>query len=146
MSVTCDIADGVVTLLTSAPQGTFAQAFSAARTWLPEQQLETLTGIIVRVIPRTSDESLADRAAVQNDLGVDVVVMSKLTAVNNAAIDPMVGLVDQIKKYLRFRSPATNVSWAAASSNTICSTDSLREFCQFTGTFTLTYRYMEGRA
>jgi hypothetical protein len=141
-----DIADGVVTLLASAPEETFDLAFDAARTWLPEQQLVNLQGIVLRVIPRTSEETLANRSAVENTLGIDVVVMSKLTAVNNAAIDPMVGLVDHIKKYLRFRSPATNVSWAAASTSTICSTDALREFNQFTGMFTLVYRYMEGRA
>jgi hypothetical protein len=145
MSITTDIADGVVTLLTAAPDGTFAQPFNAARTWLPEQELADLQAIELRVIPRTSDESLADRSAVENNLGIDVVVMSKLTAVSNDQVDPMIALVEQIKKYLRFRSPCTNVSWASAASNTICSVEALREFSQFTGTFTLTYRYLEGR-
>jgi hypothetical protein len=145
MSTTTDIADGIVSLLTTAPTGTFGQAFGAARTWLPEQQLEKLEGVVVRVIPRTNQESLVARSAVQNDLGVDVVVMAKLASVDNETIDPMVGLVEQIKGYLRFRQPVTNVAWFSASTSTICATDSLREFSQFTGLFSLTYRWMEGR-
>ena len=77
---------------------------------------------------------------------LDVVVMSKLGAVTNDNVDEMVALVDQIKAFLRFKSPLAGVAWASAASPTICSVDALREFMQFTGQFTLTYRYMEGRA
>lgn len=148
MSTITDIADGVATLLTAAPSGTFSKALHVARTWLPEQDLATLdSSVIVRVIPGASDETTSNRAGCECTQDVELVVMTKLDSTANVSVDPLATVLEQIRAYLRFRSPLANVRWYRTATKTVCNMASLREqCCQFTGQLALSYRYMEAAA
>lgn len=146
MTIETDIADAVATILASAPEGTFDQAFDVARSWLPEQQLASLDRVVVRVVPGPVDETPLARAGyVQCDLTIDAVVLAKLSAVTNEAVDPLAALAKALRVYLHGKAPVQNVAFRYSNVVSQADKKALREFTQYASNFQVHYRYVEAR-
>lgn len=99
------VADAVVAALNA---GTFSQSFTAARSYAGWRlKLETLDGLRVDVVPAEyADTALASQGTDEAVCRVDVVVRKKLDpsdsssgVATNAAVDPLVALVEEIARF-----------------------------------------------
>lgn len=147
MSLTTDIADAVVVQLNGAPQGTFSQVLSAQRVYLPETNLEELSdsSTSIVVVPRSVEASIAGRNLVQSDVSIDIGIQKKLSTEDNAELDALSQLVDQIGSFIRFRrlTAFPVASWVRLVNDPIYVVEHLRQYRQFTNVLTVTYRVVE---
>ncbi|HVS73134.1 MAG TPA: hypothetical protein VHQ47_17900 [Phycisphaerae bacterium] len=100
-SLSVQIADEVVALLTGAASGTFTPAITVARRYAPYVELAKLTGVQVSVVPMSKEQIFTGRKFIAADHDIKIVVQSKLAKAEDAtAIDPLTALVEAIEEYL----------------------------------------------
>ena len=138
MSVVVAVADAVVDELNA---GTFGQPFTAERNYLPCYELEDIKNLRVTVVPKTVAIQIKDRSSTQDDVEIDIAVQQKLTTADNAEIDPLLALVQEIADYLRFKrfSPPDAI-WVGTRNEPVYAQEHLDRFRVFTSLLTLTYR------
>ena len=141
MAVITDIADAVVAELNAT---SFSQAFTAERAYLPVFELADLKNVRVTVVPKGVSITPGNRSNNQHDCAIDVAVQKKLDAADNAEIDALVSLVDEIGDHFRFRrlDSYPNAVWTRTENEPVYSQEHLDQFRQFTGLLTLTFRVM----
>lgn len=141
------LAQGVADALNGAPPGTFAQAFTAVRKYVPGTPLEELKDVVVLVVPKANDRTTLTRAATQKEIQVDVCVQQRLpqdldpdSADANATVDALMLLVEQVAARLDFcQVPAANAGWVATKNDPIYDPEQLRKGL-FQSLITLTFK------
>jgi len=99
-----DIADAVVAELNGH---TFSLSFTAARMYRPLFDLKELSTLHVTVAPAGFTVEPLDRARNQEEYVIDVAVQQAPDPLDNAHLDPLAGLVEEIAAFFRLRRPAT---------------------------------------
>jgi DNA-binding XRE family transcriptional regulator len=137
-AVLIDVADAVVADLNAA---TLSQPVTAARLYLPQFDLKEMTTLHVSVVPKAETIAAASRASTQHDYAIDVGVQKKLAAGDNAEIDPLMLLAQEIADYFRFR-PLTGRTerWVRTEVKAPYSPEHLDQLRQFTSVVTLVFR------
>ena len=139
MAQIADIADAVATALNGH---TFSQPFTAARAYLPAFDLKDMKDLHVTVVPRGQECSTAGRGLAQSDVQIDVAVQKKLSAADNAEIDALMALVQEIAEFVRAKGRLGDAAWVRTENLPIYSPEHLGELRQFTSVLTLTLRVM----
>jgi len=140
MSVIVQIADAVAGELNG---GTFGQPFTAERNYLPLYDLKELKSLRVTVVPTgTAIESKARRTA-QHDVEIDVAVQQKLVKTDNATIDPLMSLTEEIADHFRFKRLAPpDAVWIKTENEPVYAQEHLDQYRVFTSLLTLTFRVL----
>ena len=139
MSTIADIAEAVVTALNGH---TFSQPFTAARAYRAAFDLAEMKDLHVTVVPKGVEMSTAGRGLSQSDVQIDVGVLKKLTAADNAEIDVLMGLVQEIAEFAQATGRFGDATWVRTENVPIYSQEHLAELRQFTSVLTLTLRVM----
>jgi len=139
MALIPDIAEVVVTALNGH---TFSQPFTAARAYRPVFDLKDMTDLHVTVVPKGVELTTAGRGLAQSDVQIDIGVQKKLAASDNAEIDALVGLVQEIAEFIRATRRFGEAAWVKIENTPIYSQEHLGELRQFTSVLTLTLRVM----
>lgn len=141
MAVILDIADAVVAELNAAA---LSQPISAQRLYLPQFKLTEMQSLHVTIVPKGVVYGMADRSRGQGDYSLDLAVQRKFASGNNAELDPLTNLVEEIVDYLRGRRLATypNAAWLKTEQSLLYASEHIEELRQFTSLLTFTYRVL----
>ena len=128
--------------------GYFSMDFTAVRSYRPAYKLEDMGTLHVTVVAKATEESLASRAQVSNACQIDIGIQKKLApassdADDNAALDDLMGLVQEIKDFIRAVKVFGEGRWIATESSPIYSPEHLRDLRQFTSVLTVTLKVIE---
>lgn len=139
MAVITDLADAIVAELNAA---TFSQPITAERHYLPQFDLPEMKTLHVTVVPRGIVSGLSDRSRGQGDYSVDVAIQKRLTSDDNADIDPLLALVEEIADHFHARRLASypNAVWLKTEQAVLYAPEHIADLRQFTSVLTLTYR------
>ena len=86
--------------------------------------------------------STAGRGLAASDIQIDVAVQKKLASADNAEIDALMGLVQEIAEFIRSTGRFGDGSWVRTENVPIYSPEHLGELRQFTSVLTLTLKVM----
>jgi hypothetical protein len=141
--VIINIADAVVAELND-PTGPLAGLATAQRAYRPVFDLQDMKDLHVTVVPRGVETSGASRSMTQSDVQIDIGVQQKPPDVNQAELDGLMRLVEQIADHLRGRklTAAPDASWVKTENNPIFAPEHLEQLRQFTSVLTVTYRVL----
>lgn len=139
MALIPDIAEAVVAALNGH---TFSQPFTAQRAFRPVFDLAEMKDLHVTVVPKGVELSTAGRGLAQSDVQIDIGVQKKLAAGENAEIDALMGLVQEVAEFVRATGRFGDAAWIKTENTPIYSQEHLGELRQFTSVLTLTLRVM----
>jgi hypothetical protein len=139
MAQITDIADAVVVALNGQ---TFSQPFTAARAYRAAFDLQEMKDLHVTVVPKGMELVTAGRGVAQSDLQIDIGVQKKLATGNDAEIDALMDLVQEIAEFIRATRQFGEAVWVKTENTPIYSQEHLGELRQFTSVLTLTLRVM----
>lgn len=139
MALIPDIAEAVVAALNGH---TFSQPFTAQRAFRPVFDLAEMKDLHVTVVPKGVELSTAGRGLAQSDVQIDIGVQKKLAAGDNAEIDALIGLVQEVAEFVRATGRFGDAAWVKTENTPIYSQEHLGELRQFTSVLTLTLRVM----
>lgn len=139
MALIADIAEAIVTALNGH---TFSQPFTAARAYRPVFDLKDMTDLHVTVVPKGVELTTAGRGLAQSDVQIDIGVQKKLASGDNAEIDALMGLVQEVAEFVRATGRFGEAAWVKTENTPIYSQEHLGELRQFTSVLTLTLRAM----
>jgi len=144
MASTIDIADAIVTALNAH---SFSQPFTARRHYVPTFDLKEMKNLHVTVVPRGVEMTAANRSMIQNAVQVDIGIQQKLPAPaspagDQAAIDTLMGLVEEIADFVRATGRFGDAAWVKMENTPIYSPEHLEQLRQFTSVLTLTLLVM----
>ena len=134
-----DIADAVVAAMNGH---TFSQAFTAARAYRPVFELQDMKDLRVTVVPKAVELTTAGRGLAQSDVQIDIGVQKKLADTDDAEIDALMGLVQEIADLIRATGRFGDAAWIKTDNAPIYSQEHLGDLRQFTSVLTLTLRVM----
>lgn len=142
MPVITDVADAVVAELNAA---TFSQSFTAKRHYQPRYELADLQTLHVTVIPSGLTTQLLGRGQSQREVAIDIAVQKKLDQEQNADVDPLMALAEEIAEHFRGRrlTDFPNAIWSKTEHRAIYATEHLQQYRQFTSVMTLTFKVLE---
>ncbi len=139
MAQITDIVDAVVAALNGQ---TFSQPFTAARAYRPAFDLQEMKDLHVTVVPKGVELASAGRGLAQSDVQIDIGVQQKLAAGDDAKVDALVRLVQEIAEFVRATRQFGDAVWVRTENTPIYSPEHLGELRQFTSVLTLTLRVM----
>ena len=141
MAVIADIADAVKDELNGHE---IRQVFDATRVYVPVFDLPDMKTLHVTVVPKAMAVQRASRSQNQHDYQIDVAVQKKLTAADDAEIDPLMTLVEEIAEFLAGQRLATYQTAVCVdvANEPIYSPEHMEQLRQFTSVLTLTYRVL----
>ena len=145
MSTITAIADAVVAELNGVAAGTFSQPFTAKRLYVPNFDLKDMKDLHVSVVPRGVELSTASRSLLQHDVQIDVAVQKKLsadTSNDQAVIDELMGLVQEIADFLRNVGHFGDAQWVKTENKPVYSSEHLEQLRQFSSVLILTLRML----
>ncbi|MGH7143113.1 MAG: hypothetical protein ACREJ2_03145 [Planctomycetota bacterium] len=136
------VADAVVAELNAAG---LSQTVNAARQYRPEFELPVMQVLHMTVVPKAVETTLAARGRTQNDHTVDIGVQKKYAVDDSAEIDSLMGLVQEIATYFRFRRLAAvpEAAWVKTVHAPVYAPEHMAEYRQFTSVITLTFRMID---
>lgn len=139
MPVITDVADAVVSELNETE---FSQPFTAQRHYLPRFELQDLKTLHVSVVPSGLTVETAGRSQAQRDVAIDVAVQKKLAHEQNADLDPLLALTEEIAEHFRGKRLAgyPDAIWVKTEHKPIYAAEHLDQLRQFTSVMTLTFR------
>jgi hypothetical protein len=141
MATIPDIADALVTVLNDAD---LSQSFTATRAYRPIYDLREITDLTITVVPKDQELVMADRVKGQMDFRVDIGIQKKLgdakSTGDNAEIDTLMGLVEEIMDLVRDTRIFGVAKWLKTENNPIFAPEHLNEMRVFTSVLTLTLR------
>lgn len=91
------ISDAIVSELNAH---VFSQAFVAARTWNPKEDLENLTQLTVRVVPVDVSESPLSRTSIDGIYSPQIAVIKRVF--DDSECDEMAQIMQEMADYLTF--------------------------------------------
>jgi len=121
----------------------FSMDFTAARVYRPSYDLKDVKDLTVVVAPRANEITLLNRRDDQYEVTVQIGVLKKLDDEDNAEIDPLMALVQEICEFLSRKAMGTGL-WLSTKNDPIYLAEHLHQYRQFTSVITATYRVMEG--
>lgn len=135
------IADAVVALLNVTG---LSLAFTAERLYLPQFELPDMQVLHVTVVPRTKTTKPLTRSRNIDVITVDIAVQKKLNAGDNADIDALVNLVDEIEtRFDRERlSDVPDAICTAKKPDPVYAPEHIEKLRQFTSILTLTFTFI----
>jgi hypothetical protein len=141
VAVITDIAEAVAAEINA---GSFSQPVDAKREYLPHFDLEDMQTLRVTVVPKSVTTLPGGRGHNQHDYAIDVAVQKKLETADNAEIDALMTLVDEVGDHFRFKrlSSFPNAMWLKTENQPVYAQEHLQEMRQFTSVLTLTFRVM----
>lgn len=141
MAVITDIAEALVAELNAT---TFSQPVAAQRLYLPRFDLPEMQTLHVTVVPKGVVLALGDRARGQGDYSLDVAVQQKIVSGDNAELDGLTNLTEEIADRLRGRRLAAypDAAWLQTELTVLYAQEHLAELRQFTSVLTVTYRVL----
>jgi hypothetical protein len=141
MAVITDIADAIVAELNGA---TFSQPVTAVRSYLPQYDLTEMQTLHVTVVPKGVVLGSADRSRGQGDYSIDVAVQRKFAAGDNADLDGLTNLVEEIINHFRGRrlDSYPDAAWLKTEQTVLYAPEHMAELRQFTSIVTFTYRVL----
>lgn len=137
MALIPDIAEAIVAALNGH---TFSRPLAAARAYRPVFDLKEMVDLHVTVVPKGVELSTAGRGLAQSDVQIDIGVQKKLASGDNAEIDSLVGLVQEIAEFVRATGRFGDATWVKTENVPLYSQEHLGELRQFTSVLTLTLR------
>jgi hypothetical protein len=96
----------------------------------------------VTVVPKGVELITAGRGVAQSDVQIDIGVQKKLATGDDAEIDELMGLVQEIAEFIRATRQFGDAVWVKSENTPIYSQEHLGELRQFTSVLTLTLRVM----
>lgn len=141
MAVITDIADAIVAQLNGA---TFSQPVTAMRSYLPQYDLTEMQSLHITVVPKGVVLGSADRSRGQGDYSIDVAVQRKFAAGDNADLDGLTNLVEEIIDHFRGRrlDSYPDAAWLKTEQTVLYAPEHMAELRQFTSIVTFTYRVL----
>lgn len=139
MAVIADMADAVVAALNGQ---TFSQPFMAVRAYRAAFDLQEMKDLHVTVVPKGLELVTAGRGVAQSDVQLDIGVQKKLATSDDAEIDELMGLVQEVAEFIRATRQFGDAIWVKSENTPIYSQEHLGELRQFTSVLTLTLRVM----
>jgi len=130
------LADAVVAELNAAE---FVLPVAAQRGYLPTFELPEMNRLQVTVVPRQDDGRLDTRESTAHDYQLDIGVQQKPEKPDNAHLDPLVLLTQQIADHFRFGRVAST-SLVSPKIRILYLQEHLQKFNQFTAVVTLTFK------
>lgn len=139
MSLVIDIADAVADELNA---GTFGQTFVPERLYRPDFELAEMKTLHVTVVPKGLVTSALSRGQNLYDVSVDVAIQKKLAAEDQAEIDPLMALVEELADFFRLRrlTAAPSAVWLKTENLPVYAMDHLEQKKLFTSVLTFTFR------
>ena len=132
-----NLADAIVTDLNGH---SFSQPFTAERGYLPTFELPELGDLKVIVVPKEDDGKLDTRTASTHDYAIDIGVQKKPPTIDNADLDPLMLLVQEIADHFLFGQQAAGATLIAPTVRVLYLQEHLQKLRQFTSVITLTFR------
>ena len=122
--------------------GTFSIPFKAIRAFRHDQTLPEGKELRVSVVPNAVRVVPVSRGLCHYDMEIYIAVSRKVDRATPEAIDPLLGLVEEIIDFFRLRrlANAPEAMWLATENKPMVSTEHLEEMKQFTSLVTNTYR------
>lgn len=139
MALIADIADAVVDALNGQ---TFSQPVTAERAYRAAFDLQEMKDLHVTVVPKGLELITAGRGVAQSDVQIDIGVQKKLATGDDAEIDELMGLVEEIAEFVRTTRQFGDAAWVKTENSPIYSQEHLGELRQFTSVLTLTLRVL----
>lgn len=131
------LADAVVTALNGR---TFSRSFLARRAYVPSVGPGAV-GLTVLVVPRGVEIEPLHREAVQVTAKIDVGVIQTVAPERMEEIDPLLGLVEEIGDFLKFRELEgfPTAQWVGLAHQPVYVPEKLEKHRQFFSVLTLSY-------
>jgi len=139
VALIADIADAVVAALNNQ---TFSQPFTAERAYRAAFDLQEMKDLHVTVVPKGQELITAGRGVAQSDVQIEIGVQKKLATGDDAELDELMGLVQEIAEFVRTTRQFGDAAWVKTENTPIYSQEHLGELRQFTSVLTLTLRMM----
>ena len=138
-SIAGQLADAVTAALNAHD---FGQAFTAARTWMPDLERKDIATLTVTVVPRLRENlAAATRAQNQSEYIIDIGLQKSVKPSDNAAVDALVELGEEIAAHFARLAltdyPAARILRVAQ--DPLADPEHLRTQRQYTGIVSLTY-------
>ncbi len=118
----------------------FSMALTAQWLYRPDFELSEMQDLHVTVVPRALEMTTSGRALSQQDIQIDVAVQKKLTAADNAEIDALMDLIEEIAEFFRATRQFGQAVWVRTENSPIYSQEHLGELRQFISVLTVTLR------
>lgn len=142
MPLITQVAEAVVAALNAA---TFSQPIAAARSYLPRVELADLKTLKVTVVPSSVSIITASRGQTQRDVAIDVAVQKKLAHEQNADLDPLLTLAEEIAEHFRGKrlDSFPDAAWVKTEFKPIYAPEHIEQLRTFTSVLTLTFRVIQ---
>ncbi len=139
MPLITQVAEAVVAALNAAA---FSQPIAAARSYLPRVELADLKTLKVTVVPSSVSVVTASRGQTQRDVAIDVAVQKKLAREQNADLDPLLILAEEIAEHFRGKrlDSFPDAVWVKTEFKPIYAPEHIEQLRTFTSVVTLTFR------
>jgi hypothetical protein len=131
------LADAIVEQLNAH---TFSQPFTAARGYLPTFDLPEMKVLRVTVVPKEDEGRLDTRSSSVHDFSIDIGIQKKPESIENANLDPLMLLTQEIADFFLFRKHPANATLIAPQVRILYLQEHLLKLRQFTSVVTLTFR------
>ncbi len=118
----------------------FSQAFVAVRGYLPTFELPDMDTLRVTVVPSKDDGKLDTRTASAHEFAIDIGIQKKPPTIDNANLDPLMYLVQEIADYFLFGKRPGGTTLVTPDVRILYMQDHLHKFRQFTAVLTLTFK------
>ncbi len=142
MPLITHVAESVVEELSAA---TFSQPIVVTRSYLPRVELADLKTLRVTVVPSSVLVVTASRGQTQRDVSIDVAVQKKLVNEQNADLDPLLALAEEIAEHFRGNrlDSFPDAAWVKTEFKPIYAPDHIDQHRTFTSVLTLTFRVIQ---
>ena len=139
MSVIVEIADAVAVAIND---GTYAEPVTAQRAYRPSFDLEELGELKVTVVPRSVTTANLARQQSQVDCTVDVGLQQRVDAGDDARLDALLDLAEEIGDHLRHKRLAgyPQAAWVSIEHEPVVAAEHLDERSTLTTVMSVTYR------
>jgi hypothetical protein len=127
-----EIAEEIKNVLNSA---SFSESFTATRTFVKQDRLESITSLEVWVQPTEMQVTPANRDHDRNEYVISIGIFKKCDT--DIAVDEMITLIDEIYRYFRRYKFTDNSKNLSVELPTLFSPDYLFEMNLFAGVITL---------
>jgi hypothetical protein len=132
-----ELADAIVAALNAH---TFSQAFTAERGYLPTFDLPEMGTLKVTVVPKADEGKLDTRSSSVHEYDVDIGIQQKPGTTDNAALDPLMRLAQEIADFFLFGQRPGGTTLITPSVRILYLQEHLAKLGQFTSVVTLTFR------
>jgi len=122
--------------------GTFSIPFKAVRAFRHDQTLPEGKELRVSVVPNAVKAAPLSRGICHYDMEIYVAVTKKVERAIPEAIDPLLGLVEEIIDFFRLRRLANcpEAMWVSTENRPMVSTEHIEQLKQFTSLVSLNFR------